>query len=110
MEMTNFAFDSIKILQWSDRRGSLAVPSSIHRNTPSSVRKARERFLNVHGARLFNLLPRNENSGDFPLFRNHLEIFLSRIADQPTMPGLVRAAPTNSMLDQVPMVSDLDLS
>ena len=57
-------------------------------------------FLSVHGALLFNLLPkslRNENSGDSLLFKNHLDIFLSGVPDQPTMPGLVRAAVTNSL-------------
>ena len=98
--------------QWSDRRGRLTVPASIPNNAPSNVKRARERFLNVHGARLFNLLPkslRNENSADFPLFKNHLDIFLARIPDQPTMAGLTRAAVTNSLLDQVPLVPDLDL-
>jgi hypothetical protein len=97
--------------QWSDRRGRLTVPASIPNNAPSNVKRARERFLNVHGARLFNLLPkslRNENSADFPLFKNHLDIFLARIPDQPTMAGLTRAAVTNSLLDQVPLVPDLD--
>ena len=76
------------------------------------MKHAREKFLNVHGARLFNLLPkslRDENSGDFPLFKNHLDIFLARIPDQPTMPGQARGAVTNSLWDQIPLVPDLDL-
>ena len=48
---------------------------------------------------------RNENSGDFALFKNHLDIFLSSIPDQPTTPGLLRAASSNSLLDQVPLCS-----
>ena len=99
--------------QWSDRRGRLAVPANIPRNAPSKVKVARQRSLSVHGAHLFNMLPkslRNENSGDFPLFKNHLDIFLSMIPDQPTTPGLTRAAVTNSLLDQVPMVQNIDLS
>ena len=80
----------------------MTVPTSIPNNAPTNVKHARQRFLNVHGARLFNLLPksrRNENSTDFPLFKNHL----------PTMAGLARAAVTNSLLGQVPLVPDLDL-
>ena len=79
---------------------------TIHTTIPSSslamIRRARERSLRVHGAKLFNLLPhnlRNENSGDFALFKNHLDIFLSTVPDQPTTPGLVRAAMSNSLLD-----------
>ena len=96
--------------QWSDRRGRLAIPKNIPRSAPTKVKQARERTLAVHGARIFNLLPvnlRNENSGDFALFKNHLDIFLSRIPDQPTTPGLARAAESNSLLDQVPLVPDL---
>ena len=96
--------------QWSDRRGRLAIPNSVPRTAHAKVRQARERSLGVHGAHLFNLLPvklRNENSGDFALFKNHLDIFLSVIPDQPTTPGLARAAGTNSLLDQVPLVQNL---
>ena len=98
--------------QWSDRRGRLAVPNKILHSAPSKVIKARERSLGVHGAHLFNLLPktlRNENSGDFELFKNHLDIFLANIPDQPTATGLVRATVTNSLLDQVPLVQNLNL-
>ena len=96
--------------QWSDRRGRLAIPNNVSRTAHVKVRQARERSLGVHGAHLFNLLPvnlRNENAGDFALFKNHLDIFLSVIPDQPTTPGLARAAGTNSLLDQVPLVQNL---
>jgi hypothetical protein len=63
----------------------------------------------VQGARIFNLLPsnlRNVNSGDFALFNNYLDIFLSTVPDQPTTttttPSLPRAAESNSLLEQVP--------
>ena len=49
-----------------------------------------------------------ENSGDFALFKNHLDIFLSRVPDQPTIPGMARAAMSNSSLNQVPLVPNLD--
>jgi hypothetical protein len=96
--------------QWSDRRGRIAIPNSIPHTAHVNVKQARERSLGVHGAHLFNLLPvnlRNENSGDFALFKNHLDIFLSVIPDQPTTPGLARAAGSNSLLDQVPLVQNL---
>ena len=102
-------YDTIK-WQWSDRRGRLAVPCQIKRSAPSKVQNARESTLAVHGVRLFNLLPaslRNENCGDFELFKNHLDIFLSQVPDQPTTAGLGRAAKTNSLFDQIPLVDDL---
>ncbi len=76
------------------------------RGAPSLVQRARGRSLQVRGVRLFNLLPaslRNENGG-FDLFKNHLDAFLSSVPDQPTMPGLARAAATNSLLDQLPLL------
>ena len=93
--------------QLSERRGRLAVPNIIPATAPAKVKKARERSLGVHGAQIFNLLPaslRNESSGDFLLFKNHLDIFLAIVPDQPTTSGLARAAASNSLLDQVPLV------
>ena len=90
----------------------MAIPNNIPRHAPARVRQARERSLGVHGARLFNLLPRslrNEDSRDFSLFKNHLDIFLAMVPDQPTTPGMVRAAISNSLLDQVPLIPNLGL-
>ena len=83
-------------------------PAKSPPQAPAKVKKARENSLGVHGAHLFNILPqnlRNEDSGDFPLFKNHLDIFLAMVPDQPTTPGLGRAANSNSLLDQVPLLS-----
>ena len=55
------------------------MPNSIPKRAATKDKKAKERTLGAHGARLFNLLPkslRNENSRDFPLFKNLLDIFL----------------------------------
>ena len=85
----------------------MAIPHSIPPSAQSKVKQARERSLGVHGAILFNILPvhlRNEDSGDFELFKNQLNIFLSMVPDQPTSPGLVRLAGSNSLLDQVPLL------
>ena len=67
-------------IQWqrSDRRGLYAVPSPL-----ASLRN---------------------QDGSFEVFKNHMDIFLSRVPDQPTMPGLARAAATNSLLDQLQML------
>ena len=89
--------------QWSDRRGRYAVPAPLARGAPSAVRRARERSLAVRGARIFNMLPaslRNE-TGTFDIFKSRLDVFLSGVPDQPTVPGQARAAATNSLLDQL---------
>jgi hypothetical protein len=55
---------------------------------------------------LFNLLLASLRSqaGCFDTFKIHLDIFLSGVPDQPTVPGLARAAATNSLLDQIPLL------
>ena len=95
--------------QWSERRGRLAIPNRIARDAPSKVKKTRERSLGVHSAHLFNLLPkrlRNEDSGDFELFKKHLDIFLAMVPDQPTTSGMAKAALANSLLDLVRLVQN----
>ena len=82
------------------------VPASICQSAPGCIRKAREGSLAVKGANLFNLMPtqlRNSDHGDIAMFKNHLDIYLSNIPDQPTVAGQARAAQTNSLLHQVPM-------
>ena len=88
------------------RRGREIIPNPVARAAPSCVRKARERSLGVRGAQIFNLLPeklRSMNSQHIDLFKNHLDVFLSSIPDQPTMTGLGRAAQSNSLLHQLPL-------
>ena len=76
------------------------------RKSPAVVKKARENSLGVKGALLFNLLPdslRTMNTDHVDMFKNHLDIFLTSIPDQPTVAGLGRAAETNSLIHQLPM-------
>ena len=96
-------------VQWthSGRRGRMIVPTPLKSNASARVKNARERFITVHGAKLFNLLPynlRNENSGDYTLFKNNLDVFLMTIPDQPTVAGMGRSASSNSLVDQIPLV------
>ena len=82
------------------------VLKSLVRKSPAAVRKARENTLGVRGAQNFNLLPdtiRTMNTEHVDFFKNHLDIFLSSIPDQPTMTGLGRAAESNSLLHQLPL-------
>ena len=88
------------------RRARTIIPKTVVRAAPKIVRNAREGSLGVRGARIFNLLPdtlRSMNSDHIDVFKNHLDVFLSSIPDQPTMTGLGRAADSNSLLDQLPM-------
>ena len=93
-----------------DRRGRRIIPNTIVRTAPATVRKAREQTLGVRGANIFNLSPdniRNMNTDHVDTFKNHLDIFLASIPDQPTMTGLGRAADSNSLLHQIPLFNNL---
>ena len=91
------------------RRGRLCAVRQVPQKVPTSVRQASEASLAVHGARLFNLLPRDVR--DMVLsptksvlpFKRKLDRYLSTIPDQPTIQGRRRPANSNSLLDQIPM-------
>ena len=86
------------------------VPNPIVRSAPAIVRNAREQSLGVRGAQLFNLLPetiRSMNTEHVDTFKNHLDVFLASVPDQPTVTGLGRAALTNSLLHQLPLFYNL---
>ena len=71
---------------------------------PAAVRRAKEASLQVKGAKLFNRLPRvlrDTLSGTPDMFKASLDSWLARIPDQPTISSRQRAAPTNSLLDQI---------
>ena len=89
-----------------DRTGRKAIPTAVLQSAPSAVRQARAGTLAVRGTQLFNAMPaslRNSDHGDVLMFKNHLDIYLQNIPDQPTSAGSARGALTNSLLKQVPM-------
>ena len=63
--------------------------------------------LRIKGVQLFNLLPkvlRDANHQDILMWKNNLDHYLNLVPDQPTVSGLVRAAITNSLIHQIPML------
>ena len=99
-------YSSIKFIH-SARRGWTAVPTPISQSAPACVRKAKETSLAVKGAALYNLCPRGLRdmaSEHQDRFKENLDAWLFEIPDQPTIPGCQRAADTNSLLHQVPMM------
>ena len=97
---------TIPFTSCSNRTGRKAVPAPNPQSAAAAVRRARAGTLAVRGAQLFNALPasiRNNNHGDVLMFKNHLDLYLQEIPDQPTMAGLVRGAQTNSLLHQIPV-------
>ena len=92
----------------NDITGRFAVPTQLSKQgVPASVKSAKEGGLRVKGCQLFNLLPavlRNSDHGDTLMFKNNLDHFLVSVPDQPSHPGLIRAAISNSLLHQVPLM------
>ena len=90
--------------QQSERRGTVVTVPPMASSSPASVRRAREASLQVKGARLFNLVPRDlrDMSGvTVDTFKSGLDVWLKNIPDQPTIPGRQRGALSNSLIDQV---------
>ena len=90
------------------RRGRECVVADIVRNSPVTVRRARENSLSVKGAKMFNLLPpylRNVTSDRVGHFKSKLDAFLKEIPDQPTSTEEGRVAETNCLLHQLPLAN-----
>ena len=88
------------------RTGRKAVPPPVLSSAPTVVRNARAGTLAVKWSQLFNLMPlnlRNSDHGDILMFKNHLDIYLESIPDEPTGSGLIRGAVTNSLIHQIPL-------
>jgi hypothetical protein len=87
----------------SPRRGRLVEVANYPSQASGAVHSAREASLSVHGAKLFNLLPRDIrdiNTGTVDQFKGRLDAWLQSIPDQPTTAGRQRAAASNSLIDQ----------
>ena len=94
------------VIKLNPRTGYHITVPKIEKSAPASVSKIRRSSLQYRGAQLFNCLPIELRSSStlsrgYPYFRSQLVIFLQNVPDQPTVPGLHRAAASNSLIDQV---------
>ena len=90
-----------------NRRGRLAIEKTSNRHCPTTVRNARQSTLAVKGVKIFNMLPkelRDINSLKVDSFKTRLDDYLSKVPDQPTIQGSGRAATTNSLIHQLPLM------
>ena len=91
----------------TSRRGRECIVRNVIRNSPTLVQTARLNSLSVKGAKMFNLLPsyiRNVTAEKVDIFKSKLDSFLKMIPDEPTISEEGRAAQSNSLLHQIPMV------
>ena len=89
------------------RCGRLCRVAPVSPRAPVGVRRAMEAGLATKGAKLFNILPaeiRNIDVARVDLFKAKLDSFLSTIPDEPSIPGRGRAAESNSLLHQIPIL------
>ena len=91
------SFDSL-------RNGRTCNIPPLKRDASQRIQSLRESSLSVHGARLFNSLPRclRDMSGQsIDVFKRNLDNFLRLIPDEPLIPGYtgMRSTDSNSLLD-----------
>ena len=100
----------LEFIPTTTRQGRECKVKSAVQNAPNQVKKARENSLAVKGAKMFNLLPShscNINSEKDIVFKNSLDFSLNNVPDVPTINGEVRAAPSNCLLHQIPLLQFL---
>ena len=97
--------------QENARRGLLVLVPPVLSSSPASVRNARESSLQVKGARLFNLVPKEirDLKTSVNVFTKSLDEWLASVPDEPTIQGRNRAANTNSLIDQIAMINPSSL-
>ena len=90
----------------------IKVQRRINSSSPKHIKSLRQNSFFYRGPQLYNLLPltlRQVEEIDTPkkqhvaTFKEKLDKYLAEIPDQPTTPGLHRAAETNSLIHQIPL-------
>lgn len=93
--------------KFNERTGYHAEIKLLNSSLATNVKKMRWNSFQYVGPRLYNTLPEDlrrcysnyENPSD--VFKAQLDGLLHNLPDQPTIPGIPRAANSNSVLDQI---------
>lgn len=91
--------DNGGILKLHARNGRTMSLPEVNNKVPSAIRKIRDSSLTVHGANLFNCLPktiRNLSNCSIHGFKSKLDCFLSSIPDEPRVTGYTQNCCSNS--------------
>ena len=85
------------------RRGLLCNVAPVNNRCLCSIRTLKDGSFIIRGPKLFNELPINlrEYNGSIDGFKHRLDIWLSTIKDQPSLPNYYQPAAGNSILDQL---------
>ena len=92
---------------YNERRGNLMILAPLKNSAPATVKKAREASLQVRGAKLFNLIPKELRDGFISVdkFKADLDDWLKSIPDEPTSAGRQRAAESNARIQTKPSLA-----
>lgn len=101
----------------NDRTGIHFNQPTIKNTATGSFKQMKTHSFSYTAARIYNALPRQlkqkmgleENFDKVRVveeFKKKLDNFLTTVPDQPTTPGLTRAAETNSIVDQVNYIEE----
>ena len=92
-------------------KGRLAKIPALKTKASPRIQTLREASLQVHGAKMFNILPqhiRDTTKCKVEVFKEKLDLFISRIPDEPKIGNLTPAccdqnttAPSNSLVDAI---------
>ena len=91
-------------------RGKIMVRRKFNPKAQEAIRKLRQSSFFYRGPQLYNLLPESlrqfesivsPDKGHVVVFKDKLDEFLAEVPDQPSTPGLRRAAETNSLVHQI---------
>ena len=91
--------DNDGIMKLHGRNGRLMKLPEVDNKIPSAIQKIRDGSLTVHGANLFNCLPkaiRNLSNCNVLEFKSKLDSFLSGIPDEPRVTGYTQYCCSNS--------------
>ena len=88
-----------------ERNGRTVELPTVNHKIPAAIQRIRDGSLTVHGAKLFNCLPktiRNTSNCSLLQFKNQLDRFISGIPDEPLVTGYTKNNCSNSLITLVP--------
>ena len=88
--------------KYSERRGLHCELPSICTSATARVKTMVEQSFAVRGPRLFNSIPLSLRTGSltFDSFKRHLDVYLSKVDDEPSLPNYPSRWSSNSLLDR----------
>ena len=100
----NFEEERFKIKSVvSERRGLKCRIPLVVSSATARIKTLADQSFAVRGPKMYNELPKKLRDTDlsFDAFKRSLDKFLSRIPDQPSLPGYYQQSASNCLIDQI---------